>query len=150
MEPQLPTPISGPENRSQPQPQGGEVFSGQIPGSAEIQQTPIEQGRETRENLQDGPKGDPVSVSPVFAPPPLPVIDPAQGTVTVTKKSLQDDNPSTASDEDLIEKEWVEKAKKLVSETKNDPHAQENAVSLLQADYLQKRYGRTIKISSEG
>lgn len=150
MEPQLPTPISGPEGRSQSQPQGGEAHRGLTPNSAEIQQTPLEQGRETHESLHDGPKGDPVGQTPVFSPPPLPVINPAQVTTTATKNPPQDDNPATAADDDLIEKEWVEKAKKLVSETRSDPHAQENAVSLLQADYLEKRYGRTIKISSEG
>jgi Txe/YoeB family toxin of Txe-Axe toxin-antitoxin module len=60
-----------------------------------------------------------------------------------------DDNPHVAADEDLIEKEWVEKAKRVISETKNDPYAQEQAVSRLQADYLNKRYGKVIKLPSE-
>jgi Txe/YoeB family toxin of Txe-Axe toxin-antitoxin module len=57
-----------------------------------------------------------------------------------------DDNPHVAADDDLIEKEWVEKAKRVISETKNDPFAQEQAVSRLQADYLQKRYGKVIQL----
>lgn len=57
-----------------------------------------------------------------------------------------DANPATAADEDLIEKEWVERAKKIVASTKNDPYLQEQEVSKLQADYLKKRYGKEVKL----
>ncbi len=55
-----------------------------------------------------------------------------------------DDNPIVARDDDLIEKEWVDKAKKIISDTKDDPYRREEAVSLLQKDYLKKRYGREL------
>ena len=55
-----------------------------------------------------------------------------------------DDNPIIARDDDLIEKEWVDKAKKIISDTKDDPYRREEAVSLLQKDYLKKRYGREL------
>lgn len=51
-------------------------------------------------------------------------------------------NPIVAADEDLIEKEWVDKAKKIINETKNDPYKQEQAISGLRSDYINKRYGR--------
>jgi len=57
-----------------------------------------------------------------------------------------DGNPSTASDEEVIEKEWVDKAKKIITQTKDDPYKQEKEVSKLQADYLKKRYGKEIKV----
>ncbi len=63
---------------------------------------------------------------------------------------MADDNPVVAADEDLIEKEWVEKAKKVIAETKHDPYLQEQAVSRLQADYLQKRYNKTVKVPESG
>jgi len=53
--------------------------------------------------------------------------------------------PAIADDVDVIEKEWVDKAKKIVSSTKDDPYSQERQVSKLQADYLMKRYGKQIK-----
>jgi hypothetical protein len=59
-------------------------------------------------------------------------------------------NPATAADEDLIEKEWVEKAKKVVAETKHDPYLQGQEVGKLQADYLKKRYGKTVNLPVEG
>lgn len=52
------------------------------------------------------------------------------------------DAPMIAADDDLIEKEWVDKAKAIVIETKDNPHQREDAVSQLQIDYLKKRYGK--------
>jgi Txe/YoeB family toxin of Txe-Axe toxin-antitoxin module len=61
--------------------------------------------------------------------------------------SSNDDNQLLADDVDVLEKEWVEKAKKIVHETKEDPYLQEKEVSKLQSDYLQKRYGKQIKVT---
>ncbi|MCB9819870.1 hypothetical protein H6796_01000 [Candidatus Nomurabacteria bacterium] len=60
--------------------------------------------------------------------------------------SVTDDNlgPAVANDDDLIEKEWVDQAKKIIAQTRDDPHAQEAQVGRLQEDYLQKRYGKTL------
>ena len=65
---------------------------------------------------------------------------------TPQTNSTQDDSghPSSAADDELIEKEWVDKAKQIVAQTKGDPHGQEKAVSRLQADYLKKRYGKDL------
>lgn len=52
--------------------------------------------------------------------------------------------PSVANDDDLIEKEWVDRAKKVLAETKDDPYRREQEVNRLQADYLLKRYGREL------
>lgn len=75
----------------------------------------------------------------------------------VSQPVIQDDNtdntthptPAVAADDDVIEKEWVNKAKKIVNQTKGDPHAKEREVTKLQADYIQKRYGKQIKIPNE-
>lgn len=58
--------------------------------------------------------------------------------------------PVVAADDDVIEKEWVNKAKKVINETKGDPYAKEREVSKLQADYMQKRYGKQVKMPDEG
>ena len=55
--------------------------------------------------------------------------------------------PPEAEDSDLIEKEWVERAKQIVSHTRHDPHEQQKALSLMKADYMKKRYNRDIKVS---
>jgi hypothetical protein len=53
-------------------------------------------------------------------------------------------NPAVANDDDLIEKEWVDKAKRIVADTRDDPHLQDEKVNKLQADYLKKRFGREL------
>lgn len=69
---------------------------------------------------------------------------PAQAPATPQDTGLAG-APLYAADDDLIEKEWVDKAKKIIAETKHDPYLQEQEVSKLQADYLQKRYGKNVK-----
>lgn len=54
-----------------------------------------------------------------------------------------DSNPAVADDVDVIEKVWVQKAKSIVSQTKSDPHKQEDEVSKLQTDYQMKRFGKS-------
>lgn len=71
---------------------------------------------------------------------PAPVIT----TTNAATNSIVGDTPLVANDDDLIEKEWVDKAKKIVADTRHDPYKQEEAVSILQVDYLKKRYGREI------
>ena len=55
--------------------------------------------------------------------------------------------PLVAGDEDLIEKEWVDKAKEIIDTTKDDPYARTQKVNELQRDYLQKRYGKVVGAS---
>ncbi|MFZ1257967.1 MAG: hypothetical protein WAQ25_00675 [Candidatus Saccharimonas sp.] len=57
--------------------------------------------------------------------------------------------PLVAGDDDLIEKEWVDKAKKILAETKDDPHRRETEISKLQVEYIRKRYGREIGAASD-
>ena len=51
----------------------------------------------------------------------------------------------TADDVDLIEKEWVEKAKSIVTKTFNDPYLQNKAFGSLRSEYMKKRFGKTLK-----
>lgn len=80
------------------------------------------------------------------------VVPPQQGAPTVPQvvpvvtqaDDQADENPTDANDIDVIEKEWVDRAKAIVAKTKADPYEQEKQVSELQADYMKKRYGRDI------
>lgn len=74
---------------------------------------------------------------------PAPVNDAQNDDLTTTIGTT----PLVANDDDLIEKEWVDKAKKIVSETTNDPYGREEAVAKLQVDYLNKRYGRKLGVA---
>lgn len=56
-------------------------------------------------------------------------------------------SPLIASDDDLIEKEWVDKAKRIIADTHNNPYQREHAVSELQIVYLKKRYGKELGVT---
>lgn len=49
--------------------------------------------------------------------------------------------PDVAGDVDVIEPAWVEKAEEVLLQHQGDPYGEEEAIELLQEDYLQKRYG---------
>ncbi len=73
-------------------------------------------------------------------------------TLTQDDGATSDDataSPLVAADEDLIEKEWVDKAKKIILETKDDPYRREQEVKKIQIDYVRKRYGREIGDNSD-
>lgn len=55
--------------------------------------------------------------------------------------------PQIADDTDLIEKEWVDKAKLIVARTVHDPRQQSIEMNSMKADYLKKRYNKEIKQS---
>lgn len=57
--------------------------------------------------------------------------------------------PTEANDTDLIEKEWVVKAKQIVGDMSDDPFRQQQELSKLKADYLKKRYGKDVKLTDE-
>jgi hypothetical protein len=58
-------------------------------------------------------------------------------------------NPMIADDNDLIEKEWVEKAKRIVEQTKVDPRKQTAELHKIKADYLKKRFNKEVKLIEE-
>ncbi|NDC22375.1 hypothetical protein EBZ57_03330 [bacterium] len=49
-------------------------------------------------------------------------------------------------DGDLIEKEWVEKAKQIVEKNRDDPYKQSEELNVFKADYMKKRYNKDIKV----
>lgn len=54
--------------------------------------------------------------------------------------------PDEAADADVIEKEWVVKAKEVIAATKADPYKQVLELNKLRADYMKKRYNKDIKL----
>jgi hypothetical protein len=50
--------------------------------------------------------------------------------------------PQIADDVDLIEKEWVEKAKQIVNQTKEDPNLQSTEIDKFKTDYIKKRFNK--------
>lgn len=104
------------------------------------QETVGERSHEREQNMQQVDRQ--TAPPPVPVPPPLP---PQRVPVPVHATPADDTaGPVLASDDDLIEKEWVDKAKKIIADTQNDPYRREQEVTKLQIDYLRKRYGKEL------
>ena len=137
MEPKLPTPDLGPErvpsDYCQNREQGPSFLNPEIG---------LERGFEQAEQRSEA---TPVAVNAAPAPPsPIAIPEPSLTVDETANDNVGDNNPSIAGDDDVIEKEWVDKAKKIINETKEDPHRREQEVAKLQIDYLRKRYGKEL------
>jgi hypothetical protein len=110
------------------------------------------------------PAPAPGAASPV-APPPsdgwLPPTVPVQAggqaanqggssqAGTAQAPSLNVSAPHIADDGDVIEKEWVDRAKQIVAHTRQDPYRQTKELHKFKAEYMQKRYNKTIEAVEE-
>ncbi len=136
MNPELPTPQLSPEQLPARQEQTGE-YGQNLPNP----ETTGERTLEREQNMRS------IDAAPL-APPPIvftpPVVPQPLAPTAAPDPSTDDDNPAVAGDADLIEKEWVDKAKKIIRDTRDDPYRREQEVNKLQIDYLQKRYGKQL------
>lgn len=121
-----------------------------------MEQAPVQNGPEnTSEKLaESGPAARPERHSGIQSQGmPMPTI-PLPQQPSVTQQQSQTDvisttnssMPAIASDSDLIEKEWVNKAKQIVELTRDDPYRQSQQLTGVKVDYMQKRYGKSIKM----
>lgn len=142
MQPEAPSPVFGQEHAAPAETIISAEQTAELPGV----ETGIIAGAEHFEQRSErvGMPTDPMAAvqqSVILPAPVAPVQD------DVSTSVVGDDMPVVAADEDLIEKEWVDKAKKIIDQTKDDPYKREKAVGELQKDYLKKRYGKEIGTS---
>lgn len=138
MEPKLPAPNRGPEQLPPAFSQGVE-HSLSIPAPEKVSE-----GKPERVEARPEDTAPNVPFQPVLPPP----LQPSSSTSDDDANSIPaDDTPLVAADDDLIEKEWVDKAKAIVIKTKDDPYQREQEVSKLQVEYLRKRYGKELGAS---
>lgn len=137
MEPKLPAPNLGPEY-----PRPNYERKPEAASSLATPENNIERKVERFEQRSEALPG--AAVAQPILPPPVTAPIPPNAVVVATDDTATSDNPLVAKDDDLIEKEWVDKAKQIVIQTKDDPYRREEEVSKLQADYLFKRYGKEI------
>lgn len=90
------------------------------------------------------------AVPPLVTIPPAPTNttqDQAQANSTTdVVATTKTSSPKIIEDSDLIEKEWVDKAKKIVERNRDDPYKQSEELTEVRADYMKKVYNKTIKI----
>ena len=118
------------------QPPGGHEGGMERPAPAPLEQAPTRRHEVQAPPAQAAPPAV-APVGPMVAPPAT------QGGASQSLVS-GDDLPSVASDDDVMEREWVDKAKKIIALTKEDPYERGKAIAELQADYLRKRWGREL------
>lgn len=110
------------------------------------------------ENVGAGQAETGQSAPPPQAPPIGQTNDPAQDDnmaamgysnqgQAVQSQTMAFGMPAIADDTDLIEREWVDKAKEIVERTMGDPHEQNDQLTRMKADYLKKRYNKDIKLN---
>lgn len=130
------SPVSGAEQLPMPPTLSPENVPSLPPlhSSIERGQQRVEQAAEAGARVSDA------AATATAAAIAVPVV-PVQPTPSATPTTVA---PLVASDEDLIEKEWVDKAKEIIEQTKDDPHQRTKRVNELQRDYLQKRYGKIV------
>ena len=83
---------------------------------------------------------------------PIPQMNPSLSPLQQTANTPTTDDgtmPMIADDADLIEKEWVLKAKEIVARTRHDPYEQNKQVESFKADYMKKRYNKDIKLTED-
>lgn len=116
----------------------------QIP-QMEVPRTEVVSEVQTAQAIETGAPAQPLqSVQGAEVQSPLPQ---TMGAVPVAASAGQ--LPGIADDTDLIEKEWVEKAKEIVARTKHDPYQQNKEVERMKADYMKKRYNKDIRVTED-
>lgn len=135
MEPKLPTPDMGPERSSGLYNQSIERLPSFSPERYDDRETQKVERQEasSQESMRQ----------PMLPPPVVMPIAQVDDIVADTSAATTD-APLVANDDDLIEKEWVDKAKQIIASTRDDPYRRELEVGKLQADYLKKRYGKDL------
>jgi hypothetical protein len=139
MDQMLPTPrqeLPAPERQS-PMQNGGEYV---VPYPEELEQ------KAPGERIAQAASAVAQVADPVVIPM---VTDPIGSDDTTVVDPSQVTNPLVADDVDVIEKEWVAKAKDIVAKTKNDPHQQSVQLTVFKHDYMKKRYGKDIKTPND-
>lgn len=104
------------------------------------------------EQAPAAPERAPVPAAPPAAGPPLSAIPLPGSAPTAPPAAAGSVTPALPTtpvidDDDRVEKVWVEKAKQIVEHTRDDPHKQSQELTVFKADYMKKRYGKSIKIT---
>lgn len=82
---------------------------------------------------------------------PMPAAPAAQTNVAAQVSQTQS-NSLTATqpqDEASLDREYVNKAKLIIEQTKNDPFVRTNEIGKVKAEFLKRKYGKEIRQSEE-
>lgn len=140
----------GPNHDHQPELSPATALSNvEVPGKSS--ETSLNRpGRTPESFVSEGAQQAPPTPTQPVVQTTMASVNPSLVADTPADKPVQNSsNPALAADKDLIEKEWVLKAKQIVQSTQNDPHKQTRDINLFKADYLKKRYNKELKVIDE-
>jgi hypothetical protein len=129
-----------------PEPQVGH----EVPVSAAVDSLHEQQRAVQVEQGVGVPASQPTSQGP--APVSVPSLNPVVDNGELSQTGQATPHPTQglqADDGDLIEKEWVIRAKQIVEHTKFDPHLQTKELGKVRSDYMKKRYDKDLKLDGE-
>ena len=111
-----------------------------------------ENAAQSHEQVAAAPEKASVAAMPAM---PMPPAIPQDNQTNVTADDNTDDVQTTSKsvvqkvieDKDLIDKAWVEKAKAIIERNREDPYKQTEGLTEVKAEFLEKNYNKTIKLS---
>jgi hypothetical protein len=126
-------------NLTQP---AGEQLPAQNAGQ-ELSVQPAEQAPAAPEQAPQAGAQPLMPIPPNPQPPaPLAGLNDNQTDVSAT---TQVKTSKIIEDTDLIEKEWVDKAKRIVERNRDDPYKQSEELTEAKVEFMKKQYNKTIK-----
>jgi len=129
-------------------PKGGEAPSFEAPSYGGVEQ--VSQDQETAHEAIATPESAPSTqptappidqqsvMIPDTAAPVIPIPTDDSSSVVVSQ--------SPQHNSDKLDKHWLERTKNTIVETKDDPFKQKNEVSKIQAEYIEKRFNKKLKV----
>lgn len=128
-----------------PQPSVEQVFGAQstsATGPEKVLSNPETQT--TQQTLQEPASAmDPAPVGP----PPVPALDPAAIASAGAQQAAS--SPGDSSNTDELDRQWIQKAKMIVAQTKANPYIESHELGRVKADYMKIRYNKEIKIPED-
>lgn len=138
--PELPQPrFDGAENRPEPQAQEAKPLFASETGLPDPEMGHRQTTAPVGQQGTAHPQANPVQI----------IADQTYSSVPQDQALPIAPSPLIAEDNDLIEKEWVDKAKRIVDSTRDDPYQQNREINKVKADYMKKRYNKDIKLTEE-
>lgn len=111
-----------------------------------------EKGIQTSEAITSRPesaagRAQPTAQPAAAMPMPMPAVPSVAQPQTAASSTTQSAASALIEDKDLIEKEWVDRAKAIVERNRDDPYRQAKELTVVKAEYVQKHYNKTIKLN---
>jgi hypothetical protein len=137
---------SGPNGMNLPPQPMSETPMAETAAPSGLQPANNETGNPVRAEAAPAPAAPPPAAAMTWLPPPPTVaVQPAGQPGSADAGQAAVPVPDAADDGDVIEKEWVLKAKQIVDQTKQDPHKQTKELHKFRAEYMKKRYNKVIE-----